>query len=215
MKNIIMIVLIITTFIPAISNAGLVEDLRSKSIQHDFYYEQIFKIAKTIEQELGRGISRAIEQYRLNAELGDSLSQFVMGLAYKNGDGVKRDLNQAFQWFQKASEQGHAKAQYYLGVAYSEGLGIAKDSVKAMQSFKQAADSGDARAQGLMGLAYLYGIGVPPNPAKAYQWLSLAATNEDTGLIEARDRLFQSMPPEAREEAQKLIMNYYFGYRHP
>ena len=50
------------------------------------------------------------------AEAGDAEAQFEVGKAYKNGEGVEKDLNEAMKWLKKSAEQGnkHGMFTYYL-----------------------------------------------------------------------------------------------------
>jgi len=56
------------------------------------------------------------ECHRLGAELGDSESQFNLGLAYYLGEGVEEDKPEAAKWFRLAAEQGDVTAQLFLGI---------------------------------------------------------------------------------------------------
>jgi TPR repeat protein len=72
-----------------------------------------------------------LRDLRANAELGDPRAQYVVGLLYKNGQGVKADDIEAAAWFRKAAEQGHARAQFQLGAMYEQGIGVPRDDVQA------------------------------------------------------------------------------------
>ena len=48
------------------------------------------------------------------AEQGDAKAQFLLGLAYYNGEGTHKNYSKAYYWFQKAVEQGNDKAQDWL-----------------------------------------------------------------------------------------------------
>ena len=71
------------------------------------------------------------DEIRKAAEQGDAVAQSLLGLMYRDGEGVTRDLAEAAQWFRKAAEQGNSGAQYVLGVMYADGDGVAKDSTEA------------------------------------------------------------------------------------
>ena len=56
-----------------------------------------------------------MEELIKQAEQGDAEAQFQLGLAYYNGDGMKKNYSKAYYWFQKAIEQGNNDAQNYIG----------------------------------------------------------------------------------------------------
>ena len=56
----------------------------------------------------------AAECYRKSAEQGLAETQYVLGICYKNGEGVEQDYKKAVEWYQKAAEQGHVDALMIL-----------------------------------------------------------------------------------------------------
>ena len=61
------------------------------------------------------------------AEQGNAKAQFVLGLMYHIGQGVRQDYAEAVRWYRKAAEQGYAEAQYHLGGMYHNGQGVHQD----------------------------------------------------------------------------------------
>jgi TPR repeat protein len=45
------------------------------------------------------------------AEKGDAKAQFVLGLKYDTGTGVRQDYAEAAKWYRKAKDQGVADAK--------------------------------------------------------------------------------------------------------
>ena len=84
---------------------------------------------------------------RVKANAGDADAQWLLGLAYADGQGVPQDYAQAAAWYRKAADQGLADAQTNLGVAYYKGEGVPQDFVQAAAWYRKAADQGDADAQ--------------------------------------------------------------------
>ena len=85
--------------------------------------------------------NQAFELFQVLAEQGDAESQFVLGMLYDDGEGVKQNYQQAAEWYQKAANQGHAMAQYNLGILYQFGLGVAEDD-KRCYGFKKRLTKG-------------------------------------------------------------------------
>jgi len=52
---------------------------------------------------------------RAEAARGVAEAQFLVGLQYQEGHGVRRDLKEAVKWLRQAAEAGHASAQFALG----------------------------------------------------------------------------------------------------
>jgi len=82
------------------------------------------------------------------AEKGDPEAQFLIGLQYKVGDGLKRDRAEAIKWLRKAAESGHAEAQYALGELYavSESADVPADPAEAEKWLRKAAEQGNPDA---------------------------------------------------------------------
>lgn len=104
--------------------------------------------------------------------LGHARAQSTLGIAYQDGNGVRRDDVAAAQWFQLAAAQGHRAAQYALASMYEEGSGgLTKDRAKARQLYLLSANQGFDKAQFEVGLAYEVGDGVPRSRDRAIQML--------------------------------------------
>src|SRR5271156_6027703 len=84
---------------------------------------------------------------RQQAERGDALAQYVVGLNYLLGDqAVSQDYAEAAKWLGKAANQGLSRAQYMLGGMYADGLGVPQDVVRAHMWFILSAAQGDRYA---------------------------------------------------------------------
>jgi TPR repeat protein len=100
-------------------------------------------------------------------EQADAKAQTVLGLRYRDGEGVTRDYSNAANLFQKAASKGNIEAQAYLGMMYVRGDGVAQDYTKGVYWCKKAADQGNAFAQSCLGQEYLNGHGIPKDTSKA------------------------------------------------
>lgn len=129
----------------------------------------------------------------------DAGKQYVLGLRYLYGAGVKQNLPEAAKWIASAAGQGHFLAQYSLGCLYEHGYGLAQDPNQASawimrasnlaasdQSVRQeyqqalewicaAAEQGDMDAQFILGCAYSDALGVSRDDQKAVLWYRKAA----------------------------------------
>ncbi len=119
--------------------------------------------------------TKAVEMFRLAADMGSDKAQFKLGLCYYNGKGVSQDFVKAVEWYTKAANQGFVEAQLKLGICYLYGEGVRKDESKAEELISKAANQGYANAQALLGYCYLNGKGVQQDESKAVKWYTKAA----------------------------------------
>ncbi len=104
--------------------------------------------------------------------LGNARAQATLGIAYQDGNGVRRDDAAAAHWYGLAAAQGHRAAQYGLAGMYEEGEGgLPKDRVKANKLYLASANQGYDKAQLVIGMAYEVGDGVPRSRTRAIQML--------------------------------------------
>jgi TPR repeat protein len=126
---------------------------------------------------LRRGDYRtALRLIRPQANDGDAVAQYNLGLMYATGQGVSQDYVMAAIWLRKAAEQGYAFAQSNLGTLYRDGRGVPSDPAEAVAWFQKAADQGDPIAQYCLGLQWAAGEGVPRQDyTEAIKWFQMAA----------------------------------------
>lgn len=98
-----------------------------------------------LEYTYGTGsinMTKAFECYLRAAKLGSDSAQFQLGLLYRDGKGVKKDLQKSVEWYDKAAEQGNPIAQFSLGCCYLMGRGVDEDSEEALKWLRKAAQQG-------------------------------------------------------------------------
>ena len=117
----------------------------------------------------------SFEREKLQAETGDRLAQYFLGLKYFVGAGVAKDHEQSFSWFQKSANQGFEGAQYEVGVCYQYGYGVSKDEAAAIIWYRKAAQQGDVVAFCKLGECSFSGIGVAQDYDQAIYWFRRAA----------------------------------------
>jgi TPR repeat protein len=149
--------------------AGLTEETNRRWMekQESKAQEAIKAVDVTVDEK--------IKTLRLEAERGDAVAQFNLGISYAQGKVVPKDAAEAVKWCRKAAEQGYAKAQFNLGSCYSFGAGVSEDDAEAVKWFRMAAEQGDVDAQYSLGVCYAKGEGVPEDDAEAVKWFRKAA----------------------------------------
>jgi len=118
---------------------------------------------------------------RVDAEKGDAVAQFTLGVVYGDGVGVAKDEAEAVKWYRRAAEQNHALARNNLGACYHNGQGVAKDYLEAVKWYRKAAEQNLALAQYNLGVCYERGQGVAKNEVEAAKWYAKAAEQNDAG----------------------------------
>jgi hypothetical protein len=71
------------------------------------------------------------EANKAKAEAGDIMSQWLVGLMYKDGEGVEQNYEEAIKWLRLAGRGGSYFAYDSLGSMYENGDGVARDDQKA------------------------------------------------------------------------------------
>ena len=126
-----------------------------------------------------------------NAEKGDSSAQCNLGMSYKHGIGVKKDMVKAIEWLQKFAEQGNTIGETELacelhgfdGDAAKEWLTKAANEVKA-------ANEGNSHAEDLLKRWYASATPTPPTTNSTNtpeitnsSYLHPKATNGTIGIL--------------------------------
>ncbi len=91
-----------------------------------------------------------IPQLMDEADAGNAVSQYNLGLCYANGNGVEVDLDETVRWLRKAAEQGLPEAQFNLGMCLSRGVGVEKNVVEGTMWLHSAAQQGHAEAERIL-----------------------------------------------------------------
>ena len=73
-------------------------------------------------------------------------AQYLLGVAYADGNGVAKNAAWAARWYGRAARGGHVGAQYAYGVMYRSGLGLPKDDLKAYYWMTLAGSGGHEKA---------------------------------------------------------------------
>lgn len=90
---------------------------------------------------------KAAKLYSVLAGKGNAEAQYNLGIMYRAGRGVPRDVQEAKKWYQLAAEQGHALAQFNLGWMYASGKGAPQDYARSHMWFNIAIASADSEAR--------------------------------------------------------------------
>jgi TPR repeat protein len=128
----------------------------------------------------------ALQRLKRGAELGDAISQAILGDIFSNGELVKADYRLAANYYKMAADQGQRDGEFGLAVRYVTGQGMPLDRAEAQRWFKAAADQGHADAQYDLGTMYEVGDGTGADLPSALHYYELAAQQ---GVVKAQYRL--------------------------
>lgn len=143
-------------------------------------------------QAMARGdYARAVKEMAVAAKAGDRQAQYELGVAYRDGKGIGRDLNQAFKWIRQAADHDLAEAQFEVGQMKEEGEGTEKNVAEAADWYRKAALQGSVPAMYALGELYRNGDGVAKDEAQAVRWYRPAADKNDVDSQLALGKLYQ------------------------
>ncbi|KAF9170003.1 hypothetical protein BGX21_008866, partial [Mortierella sp. AD011] len=116
--------------------------------------------------------------YGLDSGIQDINKNYIHGLAYYEGKGVRQDYAKTLDLFLRAAGQGHAGAQYRLLVMKGNRHTIRSDYSKVAEWYKTAAELGYPDAETGLGFIFEVGFGVTQDYSKAVELYGKAAEQE-------------------------------------
>ena len=120
---------------------------------------------------------QAREAFTAEAEAGNVIGEFMLGVMAEQGFGQPKDPAMAVDWYKSAADKGMASAAFNLSRFYEHGDGTAQDIGKAHDYLLQAAEGGHGKAMHNLGRLYREGTLGDPDLAEALKWYSAAATH--------------------------------------
>lgn len=165
-------------------------DLQQSEIYEDGLKMMAEKGNVTMQLQLARKCwdnemyEESFKWYKQAASQEDADGLYGLGLCYRNGFGIEKDLTKSFHCFLNASELGLLDAQYELAEAYYFGWGVRKDKTKAMDLYFKAAQRGHAMSEFMIGHYLMFNRGEidssfaitsKRDTVKAFEWFLKSA----------------------------------------
>lgn len=177
------------------------------------FCDDVPDISEGIEAYNQGDYSRAIEVFlvhKLSYLNPDPRADFLLGVMWHDGKGVKQNYENALKHYQRSAERGYSPAQTYIGIMYYNGDGVLQNYEEATGWFLKAIEKGNAEAMGMMGIMYYNGDGVERNDILAHMCFNLATMHSaDTVHIrELRDRVAKHMTGDQIAEAQRRAQGW-------
>jgi TPR repeat protein len=85
-------------------------------------------------------LPRAFELFSAAAKKGDAQAAYYLGMMYRNGMAVARDLKAAAHWLQFAANRQNPAAMFTLAKLHLSGEGVKRDEQAARRWIEKAAD---------------------------------------------------------------------------
>ncbi len=115
---------------------------------------------------------RAQQWFDIAAERHHPKAAYFLGLMYKSGYGVNKDLARAAQWFEKSVKLGNADAMFMLGNAYYAGEGVVASQSQALRLYQAAAALEHPLAAQTLAYAFRDGaLGLPQSERESNQMM--------------------------------------------
>ena len=110
---------------------------------------------------------KGLEYLKNAAAHGYGNAEYMLGLVYFNGVGVKQNKSNGFSLLVRAAAHGVVNAYYAIGMIYEMGLNGPKDPAKSLYWLEKAARFGSRDAIFVLAMKYADGIDVPKDENKA------------------------------------------------
>jgi TPR repeat protein len=167
MKKIMLFVLALclcfTTFGTAFAETAAAEKPAAEMTAEELY-------RAGVDAESAKDYGKALEYYKLAADLGNAESMYNLGLMYHFGQGVEQDYGKALEYYQKAADLGSVEAIHNLGVMYYFGNGVEQDYSKAYDCWLRSAEQGEPAGMFCLGECFYEGHGAEKDLDKAAEW---------------------------------------------
>lgn len=116
--------------------------------------------------------AQALRHFTAAAHAGHIGAAYYLGIAWRNGYGMRADAGEAARWFQVSAAGGVPAAQFMLANAYREGDGVARNDAEAVRLYAEAAEREHPEAVQTLAMAYTNGeLGLPKDPEQARHYL--------------------------------------------
>jgi len=155
--------------------------------------------------EIPANDKEAFKWFKAAANQGNPVAQFLLGVFYFLGRGVKQDYNEAFHWYKAAAEQGFGSAESSLGKMYYLGVGVEQNFKEAINLYKAAAEKNIPEAQYDLAICYEKGEGVDQDFKEAYYWYMISYRNGKNDIMEDIERVESFLTKEEQEEMQNKV----------
>jgi len=170
---------------------SILDDYLKNNFNTLYAYEKNLPNSKNIKPQNEETFEEIVNQ----ATTGFSEEQYKLGILYRDGIDVKKDINEAAKWFLRSADQGNTQA---LTAFSSIETKISK--VDLLNTIKELAEEGVNKEQYKLGILYRDGIDVKKDINEAAKWFLRSADQGNTqaltqmGIIYHYDKTLMNYP---------------------
>ena len=162
-------------------------------------YDRAFEALKQKDYE------RAIYFLSFYASNGDNVAQYNMGVLYRDGLGVEKNIKVAVSWFLLAAEQDNMLANYAIARILDKNLFKSDGQNNVIHYYKEAAFLGHAIAPIDLGNFYFLRNNSPKDYVRAFIWWSLSLDRNAPGALENITKLENLLSQEQVDEINSIL----------
>ncbi len=118
----------------------------------------------------------AAEWFAKALEHGSIDAAYELGMLYRDGRGVARDMGRFIELMGEASERGHPRAANEAARLYDDGIFVETDQAAAFSWYLKGAEAGNTGCMYEVAHRLEEGIGTDADPERARAWYSRFAT---------------------------------------
>ena len=150
-----------------------------RNVEYDGEYKEsaLGELGRIFIEGLGGRKDYSIAKKYLEMDESCFLTECYLGILYRDGLGVEKDIEKAKAYFMKSIGYASWEPQPYYELANTYYLQEKYED--AVKWYRKAAEQGDASAQSQLGVMYAFGLGVPQNENEAAKWWRKAAEQGD------------------------------------
>ncbi|MGA8261061.1 MAG: serine/threonine-protein kinase [Arenicellales bacterium] len=147
-------------------------------------------------------MSSTVRSYEEAAEQGHATSEFYLGVAYGNGDGVERNEDRALYWLTRASTAGVRDAKYNLVLGNIFG---SRPNLRAAAKLAlELADQKYAPVYPILGWMYNTGTGVDSSFVQSVRWNMKTALGDVTGRAGPPEKVVRQWERQMQAALSKI-----------
>lgn len=150
------------------------------------------------------GYTETLRWYHEQAEAGNPVAQFLLGIKYETGTDVPKNLARAAQLYERSAKQGYIDAQFKLAGMLDAGRGVAADKAAAETWYRAAALRGHAAAQYNLSLLLLAEARTADGLEEGLSWLIRAGRGGIDRADPLLDRWRNVVSAEIMARAEEL-----------
>lgn len=150
------------------------------------------------------GYTETLRWYHQQADAGNPVAQFLLGIKYETGTDVPKDVARAAALFEMAARQGHADAQFKLASLLEAGRGVEMNRAAAETWYRTAALRGHAPAQYNLSLMLLSHAHSEDELVEGLSWLIRAARGGISPAEGLQARWRDVVSPDLMAKADRL-----------